>query len=138
MKSNIAGITLTIIPSMSTDFEAEAEQSPAPSGSMIISTPRIKQGVSDRLSQVTIFLLRFHTNSTAATSSSIMSTNGTLSKPEFPANAASKEYAASLDAADPLASFREKFIIPSKANIASTKLAKPGNMFIPQIAAHRR
>jgi kynureninase len=55
-----------------------------------------------------------------------MSTNGTLSKPEFPANAASKEYAASLDAADPLAGFREKFIIPSKANIASTKLAKPG------------
>ncbi|GFF26622.1 kynureninase 2 [Aspergillus udagawae] len=55
-----------------------------------------------------------------------MSTNGILSKPEFPANAASKEYAASLDAADPLAGFRDKFIIPSKANIASTKLAKPG------------
>ncbi|KAL2818489.1 pyridoxal phosphate-dependent transferase [Aspergillus cavernicola] len=46
-------------------------------------------------------------------------------KPVFPENAASKEYAASLDAADPLAGFREKFIIPSKANIASTKLTKP-------------
>ncbi|KAL2870421.1 kynureninase [Aspergillus lucknowensis] len=46
-------------------------------------------------------------------------------KPAFPENATSKEYAASLDAADPLASFREKFIIPSKANIASKKLAKP-------------
>ncbi|KAL3476956.1 pyridoxal phosphate-dependent transferase [Aspergillus californicus] len=48
-----------------------------------------------------------------------------LKKPVFPENAASKEYAASLDATDPLARFREKFIIPSKANIASTKLAKP-------------
>ncbi|OGM40713.1 kynureninase [Aspergillus bombycis] len=48
------------------------------------------------------------------------------SKPIFPENAGSKEYAASLDAADPLASFREKFIIPSKANINSKKLAKPG------------
>ncbi|KAE8326516.1 pyridoxal phosphate-dependent transferase [Aspergillus sergii] len=48
------------------------------------------------------------------------------SKPVFPENAGSKEYAASLDAADPLASFRDKFIIPSKANINSKKLAKPG------------
>ncbi|KNG86873.1 putative kynureninase [Aspergillus nomiae NRRL 13137] len=48
------------------------------------------------------------------------------SKPVFPENAGSKEYAASLDAADPLASFREKFIIPSKANVNSKKLAKPG------------
>lgn len=47
-------------------------------------------------------------------------------KPTFPENAATKEYAASLDAADPLRAFREKFIIPSKANIASKKLAKPG------------
>ncbi|GAB1212312.1 Kynureninase 2 [Aspergillus terreus] len=47
------------------------------------------------------------------------------SKPSFPDNAASKEYAASLDAADPLASFRDQFIIPSKANIACKKLAKP-------------
>jgi kynureninase len=46
-------------------------------------------------------------------------------KPVFPGNAATKEYAASLDAADPLAAFRDKFIIPSKANIASKKLAKP-------------
>ncbi|KAE8380299.1 pyridoxal phosphate-dependent transferase [Aspergillus bertholletiae] len=55
-----------------------------------------------------------------------MMSNAKLSKPVFPENAGSKEYAASLDAADPLASFREKFIIPSKANINSTKLAKPG------------
>ncbi|KAB8279332.1 pyridoxal phosphate-dependent transferase [Aspergillus minisclerotigenes] len=48
------------------------------------------------------------------------------SKPVFPENAGSREYAASLDAADPLASFRDKFIIPSKANINSKKLAKPG------------
>ncbi|KAL4922335.1 pyridoxal phosphate-dependent transferase [Aspergillus aurantiobrunneus] len=47
------------------------------------------------------------------------------SKPVFPENAASKEYAASLDATDPLAAFREKFIVPSKANVASKKLAKP-------------
>ncbi|KAG2414982.1 hypothetical protein HFD88_006171 [Aspergillus terreus] len=47
------------------------------------------------------------------------------SKPSFPDNAASKEYAASLDAADPLASFRDQFIIPSKANIACKRLAKP-------------
>lgn len=47
-------------------------------------------------------------------------------KPTFPENAATKEYAASLDAADPLRAFRDKFIIPSKANIASKKLAKPG------------
>ncbi|KAL4791664.1 kynureninase [Aspergillus venezuelensis] len=53
-------------------------------------------------------------------------TNGVKGgKPVFPEDAATKEYAASLDAADPLASFREKFIIPSKANIASKRLAKP-------------
>lgn len=53
------------------------------------------------------------------------------SKPVFPENAGSKEYAASLDAADPLASFRDKFIIPSKANINSKKLAKPGLVALP-------
>ncbi|KAJ6127360.1 Kynureninase 2 [Penicillium sp. IBT 18751x] len=47
-------------------------------------------------------------------------------KPVFPAEAASKEYAASLDAAEPLTKMREEFIIPSKANLASKKLAKPG------------
>ncbi len=46
-------------------------------------------------------------------------------KPAFPENAASKEYATSLDAADPLGAFRRKFIVPSKANLASKKLAKP-------------
>jgi kynureninase len=47
-------------------------------------------------------------------------------KPVFPAEAASREYAASLDAAEPLTKMREEFIIPSKANLASKKLAKPG------------
>ncbi|GKZ33100.1 kynureninase (L-kynurenine hydrolase) [Aspergillus brasiliensis] len=44
----------------------------------------------------------------------------------FPAEAATEEYAASLDSSDSLAAFRDKFIVPSKANIASKKLAKPG------------
>ncbi|KAJ5105227.1 hypothetical protein NUU61_002574 [Penicillium alfredii] len=54
-------------------------------------------------------------------------------KPIFPAEAASKEYAASLDAADPLREFRDKFIIPSKANLATKKLAKPGLSSEPSI-----
>lgn len=53
-------------------------------------------------------------------------TRGKLSKPTFPAEAASKEYAASLDAEDPLRTMRDQFIIPSKANLASKKVAKPG------------
>lgn len=52
-------------------------------------------------------------------------------KPVFPAEAASKEYAASLDAADPLRDLRDQFIIPSKANLATKKLAKPGNSSRP-------
>lgn len=47
-------------------------------------------------------------------------------KPVFPAEADSKEYAASLDAADPLSKLRDEFIVPSKANLACKKLAKPG------------
>ncbi|KAJ5093334.1 Kynureninase 2 [Penicillium angulare] len=54
-------------------------------------------------------------------------TNGVkVTKPTFPAEAATKEYAASLDAQDPLRELRDQFIIPSKANLASKKLAKPG------------
>jgi len=54
-------------------------------------------------------------------------TNGVKSpKPSFPAEATSKEYAISLDKSDPLRSLRDEFIIPSKANLASKKLAKPG------------
>lgn len=53
-----------------------------------------------------------------------------MSKPVFPAEAGTKEYAATLDAADQLAGFRDKFIIPSKANIATKKLAKPGEDFL--------
>ncbi|RMJ25371.1 hypothetical protein PHISP_03767 [Aspergillus sp. HF37] len=48
------------------------------------------------------------------------------SKPVFPAGAATREYAASLDAADPLKDLRARFIVPSKANITCKKLAKPG------------
>ena len=51
------------------------------------------------------------------------------SKPVFPADADTREYAASLDAADPLRGFRDEFIIPSKANIACKQLAKPGRCF---------
>jgi hypothetical protein len=52
-------------------------------------------------------------------------------KPVFPENADTEEYAASLDVADPLREFRNKFIIPSKANLRSRKLAKPGtNAFL--------
>jgi len=58
-----------------------------------------------------------------------MKAPSTVPKPEFPADADTKEYAASLDAADPLRGFRDEFIIPSKANIASKKLAKPGVYF---------
>lgn len=54
-----------------------------------------------------------------------------MSKPVFPAEAASQEYATSLDAADPLREFRDQFIIPSKANLATKKLAKPGENDIP-------
>lgn len=50
----------------------------------------------------------------------------TRPKPVFPAEADSEEYAASLDAADPLKELRDEFIVPSKANLACKKLAKPG------------
>jgi kynureninase len=50
----------------------------------------------------------------------------TVAKPTFPAEAVRKEYAQSLDDKDHLRDFRDKFIIPSKANIKSKKLAKPG------------
>ena len=56
-------------------------------------------------------------------------TNTNTPKPTtFPAEAATHEHAALLDAADPLREFRDKFIIPSKANIATKKLAKPGSI----------
>ncbi len=47
-------------------------------------------------------------------------------KPSFPVEANTLEYAQSLDAKDHLRSFREKFIIPSKSNIKTKKLMKPG------------
>lgn len=52
-------------------------------------------------------------------------------KPSFPAEANSLEYAQSLDAKDHLRSFREKFVIPSKENIKSKKLSKPGQLSTP-------
>ncbi|RDL36370.1 putative Kynureninase [Venustampulla echinocandica] len=48
-----------------------------------------------------------------------------LGKPAFPVEATTLEYAQSLDAKDHLRSFREKFIIPSKLNTKTKKLAKP-------------
>ncbi|CRG83149.1 kynureninase [Talaromyces islandicus] len=52
---------------------------------------------------------------------------------KYPSNSTSRQYAESLDRADPLRSFREKFIIPSKANLKTTKLAKPGLSQEPSI-----
>jgi kynureninase len=49
-----------------------------------------------------------------------------MAKPTFPSEANTQEYAQSLDAKDHMRSFREKFIIPSKANLKAKKLAKPG------------
>lgn len=54
----------------------------------------------------------------------------TLQKPTFPPEANTEQYAQSLDAQDHLRSFREKFIIPSKANIRTKKLEKPGQLRI--------
>jgi kynureninase len=54
-------------------------------------------------------------------------TNGVKSpKPVFPIEGTTREYALSLDKTDPLQTLRDEFIIPSKANLASKKLAKPG------------
>lgn len=58
-------------------------------------------------------------------------------KPAFPAEAASKDYAAALDAADPLKDCRDEFIIPSKANLASKKLAKPGKASLEEQRVRR-
>ena len=49
-----------------------------------------------------------------------------LEKPIFSAEANTKQFAQSLDKKDHLRLFRSQFIIPSKANIRSKKLAKPG------------
>ncbi|PQE28699.1 putative Kynureninase protein [Rutstroemia sp. NJR-2017a WRK4] len=49
-----------------------------------------------------------------------------VEKPSFSSEANSLEYAQSLDAKDHMRKFRDQFIIPSKANIKATKLAKPG------------
>ncbi|KAH8596172.1 kynureninase [Bisporella sp. PMI_857] len=52
--------------------------------------------------------------------------NVKITKPSFPSEANTIEYAKSLDAKDHLRYFREQFIIPSKANIKATKVEKPG------------
>jgi kynureninase len=49
-----------------------------------------------------------------------------LVKPTFDTGADTEQYARELDAQDHLRSFREKFIIPSKANLKTKKLEKPG------------
>ncbi|KAH8805008.1 kynureninase [Xylogone sp. PMI_703] len=50
---------------------------------------------------------------------------GAVTKPTFPQDATTCEYARSQDAKHPLREFRDKFIIPSKANIKTKALIKP-------------
>ncbi|OKL59213.1 Kynureninase 2 [Talaromyces atroroseus] len=64
----------------------------------------------------------------SATTTPVASQAGNSKFQPFPSHATSLEYAASLDAADPLRSFRDKFIIPSKENLKATKLAKPDHL----------
>lgn len=52
-------------------------------------------------------------------------------KPVFPAEATAFLYAQSLDAKDPLRSYRSKFTIPSKDNIKAKKVVKPGSPHLP-------
>jgi hypothetical protein len=56
-------------------------------------------------------------------------------KPTFGKDANSREYAQSLDAKCHMRSFREKFIIPSKANTKSKKVVRPGKThFTPALS----
>lgn len=57
---------------------------------------------------------------------SIMPEEQQTIKPTFAEEANTLEYAQSLDAKDHMRSFREKFIIPSKSNIKTKKVVKPG------------
>jgi hypothetical protein len=66
-------------------------------------------------------------NLTAANMGSIANEERqSMKKPSFPIEANTLEYAQSLDARDHLRSFREKFIIPSKSNMKSKRVVKPG------------
>ena len=63
----------------------------------------------------------------------------TIGKPTFPTEANTLEYAQSLDAKDHMRSFREKFIIPSKSNLKTTKVVKAGSLhprLCPSISHH--
>ena len=53
-------------------------------------------------------------------------TTENMEKLAFSKEAGTQKYAQCLDSEDPLRSFRDKFIIPSKANFKSKNLAKPG------------
>jgi kynureninase len=57
-----------------------------------------------------------------------------IGKIDFPAEADTAEYARQLDSLDPLRTFRDKFIIPSKANLKAKRLTKPGMSPNPTIA----
>ena len=46
----------------------------------------------------------------------------------FPAEASTKQYAQRLDSQDPLRSFRDEFIVPTKASLKSKSLTKPGRL----------
>ena len=61
-----------------------------------------------------------------------------LEKPVFPPGADAEQYARSLDEEDHLRSFRDKFIIPSKENIKTKKLEKPGTSQFSQSYYFRR
>lgn len=52
-------------------------------------------------------------------------------KPTFPSEANTLEYAKEQDVKDPMNRFRDQFIIPSKANLKATKVEKPGMFLVP-------
>jgi kynureninase len=57
-------------------------------------------------------------------------------KPSFPPEANTLQYAQSLDSKDYLRSFREKFIIPSKSNMKSKRVVKPGSPSHSELSTH--
>lgn len=71
-------------------------------------------------------------STTTAKMGSIAIEQQQTTKPSFPAEANTLEYAQSLDAKDHMRSFREKYIIPSKTNIKAKKLSKPGDSQLPR------
>lgn len=100
----------------------------------LISTISVLHFVYAYLSCPRPSLVRSHT---MAPSLVALPTEQSKTTSKFPSNASNREYAESLDSADPLKSFRNKFIIPSKANLKTTRLAKPGQFNLPLIMTNR-